>query len=59
MATSFSDLMKDHALSFICIQETKKRTFSASYLRKMDAFNLFSWNWIPSVGKSGGLISGV
>src|SRR4051812_41114089 len=25
----------------------------------MDPFNLFSWNWIPSIGKSGGLISGV
>uniref|UniRef100_A0A8R7QH09 Endonuclease/exonuclease/phosphatase domain-containing protein n=1 Tax=Triticum urartu TaxID=4572 RepID=A0A8R7QH09_TRIUA len=36
-----------------------KKKFTPGRLRKIDPFSIFSWNWIPSVGKSGGILCGV
>ena len=58
-ATCFSDIIKDHSLDFVGVQETKKNTFEPKYLRRIDPFGSFQWNWIPSVGKSGGILCGV
>jgi len=59
MTTCFSHIIKDHSLDFVGIQETKKKNFDPKYLRRVDPSDRFSWNWIPSVGKSGGVLCGV
>ena len=35
-----------------------KKNFSSKCMRKLDPFNTFEWVWIPSCGKSGGIIVG-
>ena len=57
--TCFSHIIRDHSLDFMGILETKKDNFTPKYLRQVDPFDRFSWNWIPFVGKSGGVLSGV
>ena len=59
MITCFSDLIKDQSLDFLCLQETMKRRFSPSFFRKIDPYGTLDWNWIPSIGKAGGLLCGV
>lgn len=59
MATCLSDLIRDHCLDFVGIQETVKKDFSSKFLRKFDPGDLFCWKWIPSVGKAGGILCGV
>ena len=58
-AICFSDIIRDHSLDFIGILETKKEKFTPKYLRKIDPFERFNWNWVPSVGKSGGILCGI
>uniref|UniRef100_A0A453D9N2 Endonuclease/exonuclease/phosphatase domain-containing protein n=1 Tax=Aegilops tauschii subsp. strangulata TaxID=200361 RepID=A0A453D9N2_AEGTS len=62
MATCLSDLTSDHSLDFLGLQETMKRDFTPKCLGRIDPFDLFRWNWVPSVpseGKSGGILCGV
>ena len=58
MGTYISDLVRDFKLDFIGIQETMKKYFSPKFLRKIDSREAFSWKWIPSEGKSGGILGG-
>lgn len=58
MTTCFADIIKDHSLDFLGIQETKKKNFTPKLLRKIDPLDKFNWNWIPSIGKSGGILCG-
>ena len=59
MATCLSDMISDHSLDFIGLQETMKEHFTPKCIRRIDPFGLFHWEWIPSVGKSGGILGGV
>uniref|UniRef100_A0A453KDR9 Endonuclease/exonuclease/phosphatase domain-containing protein n=1 Tax=Aegilops tauschii subsp. strangulata TaxID=200361 RepID=A0A453KDR9_AEGTS len=59
MATCLSDMISDHSVDFLGLQETMKKNFSPGCLRKIDPFSIFSWNWTPSVGKSGGILCGI
>ena len=59
MKTCLSHMIKDHSLDFLCLQETLKKNFLDSYFRKLDPYNLFEWEWIPSIGKAGGILCGV
>ena len=59
MATCLSDMISDHSLDFLGLQETMKKDFLPKCLRRIDPFSIFHWNWIPSVGKSGGILCGV
>ena len=59
MTTCLSVFIRDHSLDFLCLQETKKSKITPSFLRKIDAYNTFEWNWVPSLGKSGGMLCGV
>ena len=52
-------IISDHALEFICIQETKKTDFSDPWLASIGGRFTFVWLWQPSVGASGGLLMGV
>jgi len=59
MVSCLSDLIKDHSLDFICLQETHKKSYKDSFMRRLDAYNNFVWDFIPSVGKAGGILCGV
>lgn len=59
MASCFADIIKDHSLDFVGIQETKKKEFPAKYLSRVDPGGFFVWNCLPSVGRSGGILCGV
>lgn len=59
MTTCFSDLLKDRSLDFLCLQETMKKKFSSSFLRKIDPHNMYEWNCVPSIGKAGGILCAV
>ena len=58
MATCILDLIRDYGLDFVGIQETMKKDFSSKFLRKIDPGQYFDWRWIPSLGKSGGILCG-
>lgn len=36
-----------------------KKKYPPSFFRKIDRLDQFSWHWIPSKGKSGGILGGV
>ena len=59
MATRLSDMISDHSLDFLGLQETMNKNFSPKCLRRIDPFGSFHWNWIPSAGKTGGILYGV
>ena len=59
MTTCFSDIIKDHSLDFIGLQETRKKEILPKFLCKVDPSNRFAWNWVPSIGKSGGNLCGI
>jgi exonuclease III len=45
-------------LDFLCFQETMVQNFSNGCFRQIDPNKCFLWDWSPSKGKSGGLLSG-
>ena len=59
MSSCLSHMIREHSLDFVCLQETHKKKFLESYFRKIDLHNAFDWDWIPSIGKSGGILYGV
>ena len=59
MTTCFFDLIRDHSLDFIGLQETMKKKFSPKFLREVDPLDRYTWNWTPSIGKSGGILCGI
>jgi hypothetical protein len=52
-------MMSDYSLDFIGLQETMKSDYDQSFFQKIDPGNKFFWKWVPSVGKSGGILCGV
>lgn len=46
-------------LRFVGIQETKKTSFTLSWLENVGGNSSFSWCYVPAVGQSGGLLCGV
>lgn len=53
------ELMQDHDLDFVGLQETMKSTYFDAFFRRIDPLHQFSWNWIPSKGKSGDILGGI
>lgn len=45
-------------VDFLGIQETMRKTFTAGFFRGIDPLNQFAWKWVPSYGKSGGILGG-
>ena len=45
--------------SVVGFQETKKESFSDSYLKSLSVVCNFSWNHLPSQGTAGGILMGV
>jgi exonuclease III len=52
-------LMVENKFDFICIQETILQDFSEKWLRKFDPNREYLWGWIPTKGKSGGVVIGI
>jgi hypothetical protein len=53
------DLMYDYCLDFIGLQETIKKDYDRSFFRKLDPGDSYFWKWVPSVGRSGGILCGI
>ena len=51
-------LAKTHA-TIVSFQETKKESFSQSYLDSISLNKPFAWNFLPAVGTAGGILVGI
>jgi exonuclease III len=58
MISFVRDMLRDQKFDFVCFQETMMQDFLDCYIRKVDPNKTYLWDWIPSNGKSGGIISG-
>jgi hypothetical protein len=52
------DVIRNHNLDFIWMQETKTKTFSGNYLNSFAGTKQLCWNWLPSIGSDGGILMG-
>lgn len=59
MTPYIRDLIKEHNFDFICFQETIQKDFKEKYLRTIDPFQSYLWHWVPAIGRSGGILTGV
>jgi hypothetical protein len=57
--TQILDMLQKRHPSIIGFQETKKESFSDSYLKSLGGSSNFSWNHLPSNGTAGGILMGV
>ena len=53
------DLISKYDFHFIGLQETMQSNIDDRTLRLIDPAGLYLWKWIPSKGKSGGILSGI
>jgi hypothetical protein len=58
MSVFLTEFIREQQLDFIRLQETIKKDYSQALFRKIDPVNQFSWRWIPSVGRAGGILGG-
>ena len=59
MATCLVDMINANEIDFIGLQETMKEIYKPSFFRKIDPSHKFHWEWVPSRGKSGGILCGI
>jgi hypothetical protein len=50
------DKIEESASSIICLQETKREMFDASYIRNFAPRRFDCFDFIPSIGASGGIL---
>jgi hypothetical protein len=36
-----------------------RKEFSDKFFRLIDLFKIYAWHWLPSTGKSGGILCGI
>lgn len=53
------NLILEHKFHFIGLQETMQQDIDDSIVRSIDPFQTYLWKWLPSNGKSGGILVGV
>jgi hypothetical protein len=46
-------------VDFVCFQETTLQDLSDACIKSVDPNRVFLWDWVPSKGRVGGLISGI
>jgi exonuclease III len=51
------DLLRQHKIDFMAIQETKMEDVSASFCATLWGDDDFDWAFLPSEGASGGILS--
>jgi exonuclease III len=59
MATKVKDLCIEYKTDFIGLQETMRKKYSDKFFRLIDPHQQFAWHWLPSKGKSGGILCGI
>jgi hypothetical protein len=59
MSVFLADFIREQQLDFIGLQKTIKKDYSQAFFRKIDPVNQFSWRWIPSIGRAGGILGGL
>jgi exonuclease III len=59
MATKVKDLCIEYKIDFIGLQETMRKKYSDKFFRLIDPHQQFAWHWLPSKGKSGGILCGI
>jgi endonuclease/exonuclease/phosphatase family metal-dependent hydrolase len=59
MATKVKNLYSEIKADFIGLQETMRKNFSDKFFRLIDPFKIYAWHWLPSTGKSGGILCGI
>ena len=59
MSTCLIDMISANELDFIGLQETMKKSYTPAFFRQIDPYQKFHWEWIPSRGKSGGILCGL
>jgi hypothetical protein len=58
MSVFLADFLRNQGIDFIGLQETIKTDYSPAFFRRFDQMNDFEWRWIPSSGRSGGILGG-
>jgi hypothetical protein len=58
VASFLKKLILDHNFHFICLQENMQVELDDQIPRKFDINQSYLWKWIPSKGRSGGLLWG-
>ena len=53
------EILQDYEVDFVGLQETMRKQYSDKFFRKIDYNKKFAWRWVPSNGKSGGILCGV
>jgi hypothetical protein len=54
-----SNLIVEHNFHFIGLQETLQPNIDDIIIRSIDVKQSYLWKWIPSSGKSGGILVGI
>jgi hypothetical protein len=53
------NLLTETNADFIGVQETMKRKYTEKFFRNIYPNKLYAWHWLPSQGRSGGILCGV
>ena len=56
--TLIKDLLRNHKIDIVCLQETIKQDFTDFELQGLEVGENFYWCWLPAVGHSGGMLLG-
>uniref|UniRef100_A0A8R7QBN0 Endonuclease/exonuclease/phosphatase domain-containing protein n=1 Tax=Triticum urartu TaxID=4572 RepID=A0A8R7QBN0_TRIUA len=54
--TAISNKIEESGCAILCLQETKKENFDASYIKNFCPRRINKFEFTPSVGASGGLL---
>jgi hypothetical protein len=59
MAPYVKNILEIQNLDFVCLQETIIKDLDDGCIRRVDPGRYFLWDWILSISRAGGLISGI
>jgi hypothetical protein len=59
IAVDIKNLLTETGVDFIGLQETMKRKYTDKFFRNIDPNRLYAWHWLPSQGRSGGILCGI
>jgi exonuclease III len=54
-----SELIIKEKVDVVGVQETIKQSFSLRELQRLNQGGEYSWEWVPAIGHSGGILMGV
>jgi hypothetical protein len=59
IARDIKNLLSETGADFIGLQETMKRKYTDKFFRNIDPNRFYAWLWLPSQGRSGGILCGI